>query len=218
MARALRAFQAGIYHLGSHGSDERYLFLSDGERKVFVEGLSQVFARFELGLVSYTLMGTQYHLLLRIPDARVSQAMQRLHTWYSRLHNKLNGRNAHLFLAHFFAREIESNEDLLWTARYVAWNPVAAGLVADPFAWPWSSAAATAGLAGPALALDLAPIRAALGDTPHWQQRYRKFIEQAPQEGGVIGERPLRSQSRRPDSNRGPLHYEFVRAVAARFG
>jgi putative transposase len=208
VARALRAFQDGIYHLGSHGSDERYLFLSDSEREVFLEGLGRVLRRFELGLVSYTLMGTHYHLLLQIPDARVSKAMQRLHTWYSRLHNKLNGRSAHLFLAHFFAREIESDEDLLWTARYVAWNPVAAGLVSDPFAWQWSSAAATAGLAKAALTLDLAPLRASLGETPNWQQRYRRFIEHAPEEGGAVAEPPRRSQSRRPDSNRGPLHYE----------
>lgn len=54
--------------------------------------------------------------------------MQLLHTWYARLHNKLHGRSAHLFRAHFFVREIESDEDLLSTCRYLAWNPVAAGL------------------------------------------------------------------------------------------
>jgi putative transposase len=208
VTRALRAFQAGIYHVGSHGSDERHLFLSDGEREIFLEGLGQVLERFELGLVSYTLMGTHYHLLLRIPDARVSKALQWLHTWYSRLHNKLNGHSAHLFLAHFFAREIESDEDLLWTARYIAWNPVAAGLAPDPFAWPCSSAAAVAGFAEPTLPLELAPLRAAFGETPNWQQRYRRFIEQAAEEDEVVGEGPQRSESRRPDSNRGPLHYE----------
>jgi putative transposase len=208
VARALRAFQAGIFHLGSHGSDERYLFLSDPEREIFLGGLGQVLERFELGLVSYTLMGNHYHLLLRITDGRVSKALQQLHTWYSRLHNKLHGRSAHLFLAHFFAREIESDEDLLWTARYIAWNPVDAGLAPDPLAWPWSSAAATAGLAEPALTLDLAPVRAAFGDAANWQQQYRAFIEQAVEEGEVMGKPQRRSQSRRPDSNRGPLHYE----------
>src|SRR5438034_4443718 len=104
MARAPRAFVAGIYHLGSHGSDERRLFLNDEERSLFLEGLARILARFELSLVSYTLLGNDYHLLVRIPDARVSKAMQQLHTWYSRLHNKRNGRSAHLFRAHFFAR------------------------------------------------------------------------------------------------------------------
>jgi putative transposase len=179
MPRAPRAFGPGLYHLGSHGSDERHLFLSDGEREVFLEGLAQVLERFELGLVSYTLMGTHYHLLLRIPDARVSKALQQLHTWYSRLHNSSNGRSAHLFRAHFFAREIESDDDLLGTARYIAWNPVAAGLAAHPFSWCWGSAAATAGLARPTLALELGPLRAAFGGGPRWRRRFRAFIEQA---------------------------------------
>jgi putative transposase len=206
MPRAPRAFAPGIYHLGSHGSDDRCLFLCDDEREVFLAGLGQVLERFELGLVAYTLMRNHYHLLLRIPDGRVSNALQQLHTWYSRLHNKLNGRSAHLFRAHFFARELESDDDLLWTARYVAWNPVAAGIAAHPFAWRWSSAAATGGLAKPALPLELEPLRAAFGAASSWRTRYRVFIGQGEQAELMDG--PQIPESRRPDSNRGPLHYE----------
>jgi putative transposase len=177
MPRQPRAFVAGIYHVGSHGSDERFLFLTDGERNVFLRRLASVVERFELGLVAYTLLGNHYHVLLRIPDARLSKAMQELHTWYSRLHNKLNGRSAHLFRAHFFAREIESDGDLLWTARYLAWNAVVAELAPDPFAWRWSSAAATAGLGPSQVPLELAPLRHALGAKPDWRRRYRDLIE-----------------------------------------
>lgn len=194
MPRPPRAFQAGLHHLGSHGSDERDLFLSDGERAVFLEGLGTVLDRFELGLVSYTLMGNHYHLLLQIPDDRVSKALQQLHTWYSRLHNKLHGRSAHLFRAHFFAREIESDDDLLNTCRYLAWNPVAAGLCASPFDWPWSSVAATAGLAKTRLRLELEPLRGAFGGGAGWQARYRAYITQPPKAEG-----PLSSRDQVPD-------------------
>jgi hypothetical protein len=54
---------------------------------------------------------------------------------------------------------------------------VAAGLCDDPFAWPWASTAASAGLAAPAIPLDHGPLRAALGDSPDWQCRYRAFVE-----------------------------------------
>ena len=197
MARAARAFQAGIYHLGSHGSDDRHLYLSDGDRKLFLAGLGEVVERFELGLVSYTLMGNHYHVLLRIADGRISQALQRLHSGYSRAHNKRAGRTAHLFRAHFFARELESDEDLLWTARYLAWNPVVAGLAPHPFAWRWSSAAASAGLARPALPLDVEPLESALGPGPDWRRRYRRFIELV--DSAQLDERSRR-EIRRPDS------------------
>jgi hypothetical protein len=52
----------------------------------------------------------------------------------------------------------------------------APGLASDPFAWRWSSAAASAGLQEPALSLDGSPLRAALGDSSDWPERYRAFI------------------------------------------
>lgn len=179
MARPPRDFHAGIYHVGSHGSDDRSLFLSDEERRLFLTKLGQLVDRFELGLVAYTLMGNHYHVLLRIADARVSRALQQLHTWYSRLHNQRRARGAHLFRAHAFAREIESDDDLLGTAHYLAWNPVVAGMAAHPFAWPWSSVAATAGVAPARPRLELDPLRRALGDTLDWRARYRAFIAAA---------------------------------------
>jgi putative transposase len=176
MPRAPRAFGPGLYHLAAHGSDERHLFLSDGERTTFLAGLGLVLERFELGLLAYTLMGNHYHLVLRIPDARVSKAMQHLHTRYSRLHNRLHRRSAHLFRAHFLARELESEADLLATCRYLAWNPTEAGLATDPFAWRWSSAPATGGLVPAALRLEHGSLQAAFAPEAGWQARYRAFI------------------------------------------
>jgi putative transposase len=176
MPRKSRAFVDGIYHVGSHGSDDRELFLTDGERGIFADGLSRVCERFELGVVAYTLMNNHYHTLLRIPDARVSRALQQLRTWYSRLHNKLNGRSGRLFRAHPFAREIESDGDLLSVVRYLAWNPVEAGLAADPLDWRWGSAAATAGLERPRIPLHLAPIHDALGGGTAWRQHYAEHV------------------------------------------
>jgi putative transposase len=177
MARPPRVFVEGLYHLAIHASDTRYLFLADDHRTTFLGRLTLTFERFELRLVAYTLMGTHYHLVLFTPDGRVSAAFQQLHSWYSFWHNRARGRTAHLFRSHFLAREITSDADLLTACRYLAYNPVEAGLAEDPFAWPWSSAAASAGLEEARAPLETGPLRAALGDSADWQQRYRAFIE-----------------------------------------
>jgi putative transposase len=177
MPRQPRAFFEGIYHLASHGSDTRHLFLVRDDRTTFLGRLALVIERFDLRLVAYALLGNHYHLVLATPGAQISRALQQLHGWYSRTHNRRHGRSAHLFRAHFFARELRSDADLLAACRYVAYNPVAAGLCSDPFSWPWSSTAASAGLVEPAIPLDPGPLRAALGDSNEWQRRYRRFIE-----------------------------------------
>jgi REP element-mobilizing transposase RayT len=174
--RRPRNLYAGIYHLAAHGSDERYLYVSDQDREDFLERLARIWEKFELALLSYVLLGSHYHALVRIPDARLSKALQRLHTDYSRWHNRRHGRSAHLFRAHAMTREIGSDAQLVAACRYLALNPVEAGLVTDPLDWPWSSARAHAGLERPRIPLAETDLRAALGDCADWRERYRAQI------------------------------------------
>jgi REP element-mobilizing transposase RayT len=88
MARAPRNLYGGIYHLAAHGSDSRYLFVTDRDREDFLERLAAVCQQFDLALLSYVLLGNHYHALVRIPDPRLSRALQRLHTEYSRWHKR----------------------------------------------------------------------------------------------------------------------------------
>jgi putative transposase len=178
MGRPLRNFEAGIYHIGSHGSDTRHLYLDDTDRIDFVERLGYTFWQRGVELLSYVLLGNHYHALVRIPDARLSEALQRLHTEYSRNHNRRHGRSAHLFRAHCFARRIDDDDHLLVAYRYLARNPVAAGLALDPLEWAWSSAAVHAGVRGATIPLEHMPLRNSLGDHPDWQEHYADLIRQ----------------------------------------
>jgi len=178
MARPLRNPNEGLYHVTARASDTRLLFDTDASRNKFLDRLAATFATLEIGLVTWTLMGTHYHLVTDSPGAALSSALQRLHSWYSRLHNKARGRSAHLFRAHFFSRQIDSDLDLLGVCRYVARNPVEASLV-RPLDWPWSSARTSAGLERPRIPLDEEPLRAALGGGQDWRARYRDYVERA---------------------------------------
>jgi putative transposase len=179
MGRRPRDLCDGIYHLAAHGSDSRYLFVTDRDREDFLERLAAVCQQFDLALLSYVLLGNHYHALVRIPDPRLSRALQRLHTEYSRWHNRRHGRSAHLFCAHALTREITSDRQLVAACRYLAVNPVEAGLVDDPLDWPWSSARAHAGLERPRIPLAESDLRAAFGGDGSWRERYRVQIQTA---------------------------------------
>jgi REP element-mobilizing transposase RayT len=175
--RPLRAFFDGVFHLAVHASDTRHLFITDEDRAGFLKLLSSAFARYELTPVSYTLMGNHYHLIVRTPDPRLSRAMQDLHTAYSRLHNRVHERSAHLFRAHFASREITSDEQLITTCRYVAQKPVKARLSGHALSWRWGSSRAHAGIEPPAIPLDETPLRGAFDDRPDWRESYRRIMD-----------------------------------------
>jgi hypothetical protein len=69
-------------------------------------------------------------------------------------------------------------EDLLWTARHLAWNPVATSLAGDPFASHWSSAGRSQASSAPRLRPELGELQTACGGGPDWRRRYRELIEQ----------------------------------------
>jgi hypothetical protein len=57
------------------------------------------------------------------------------------------GRTAHVFASRFGAVLQSTERQFLWTLRYVARNPVEAGICASPYDARWTSFAATAGVA-----------------------------------------------------------------------
>lgn len=198
MPRRPRNLYQGIYHLAARSSDTRHLFLGDQDREEFLERLAAISAYFELALLSYVLMGSHYHALVRIPDSRLSQALQQLHTEYSRSHNRRHGRSAHLFRAHAMTNPITNDRQLVAACRYLALNPLEAGIVTDPLAWQWSSARAHAGLERTRIPLAERDLRAAFGGGENWREQYRSTIEAA------ASETDSRAQPRTPSSSSDP--------------
>lgn len=179
MGRPLRLYAQGIYHVAAHGSDDRNLFLDDRDRRIFLNLLELTFIPLGLRVVSYVLMTNHHHLLVETPDDRIARGLQQLHGGFAGIHNSRHGRRAHLFRAHPTARRIEDDDDLIWTGRYIARNPVEAGMTSSPFDWLWGSGQAHAGLAFPQIPLHEAPLRAALGGGSDWRRRYLTYVSTA---------------------------------------
>jgi len=139
----------GIYHVFSRGSNRHALFLYDHDRLDLLEYTATVVERYELECLAFALMTNHCHYLFRTPDdptAVLSSALRDLNGTYARRFNRRHGREAHAFRNRFGAVLQESDEQLLWTARYIVRNPIEAGLCAHASEWPWTSYRATAGL------------------------------------------------------------------------
>lgn len=77
MARPLRIeFAGALYHITSRGDGREDIYLSDGDRALFLEVLSDVCERFNWVCHAYCLMSNHYHLLIETPDGNLSQGMR----------------------------------------------------------------------------------------------------------------------------------------------
>ena len=146
MARSLRINVAnGIYHLTARGNRRQLIFLGDDDRRRFLALLDQVAARLGWRCHAYCLMPNHYHLVIETAAPDLSVGMHRLNSGYAHWFNQRHDLDGHLFQSRFHSVLVESQWHLVELCRYVALNPVRAGLCAHPAAWSWSSYRAVLG-------------------------------------------------------------------------
>jgi putative transposase len=85
---------------------------------------------------------------------------------YACAFNQRHDMRGHVQAARYGSRRIDDDDELMHVFRYVARNPVEAGLCADPADWPWSSYAAAIGKAEPISFVDPSRIINCFGDAP----------------------------------------------------
>jgi putative transposase len=138
---------AGLFHVFTHcvwAAPAHYR--DDIDRLDFLRKLAHVTAKAQWKCVAFCLMTTHYHLIVDVADGVLPIAMHALNLSYVRNFNRRHGLRGHAQFRRYGSRRISDDADLFKTFRYVARNPVEAGLCATPAEWPWSSYAGTIGL------------------------------------------------------------------------
>jgi putative transposase len=211
VARPLRLLVAdGLYHVTTRGIARNAIFTGAGDRRLFIHVLEQAISRFDWRCLSYCLMENHFHLLLRTPEANLSRGMRHLNGGYAQAFNRRYERIGPLFSGRYGAKLIQQDRHVLEVFRYLALNPVTAGLCAAPSAWAWGAHGALAGerQASSWLAVDEARSWFTGPGSVDGIRAYRDFVESpsvlhAPTEGVVLGDAEFRREvlpDVRPDS------------------
>jgi REP-associated tyrosine transposase len=179
MPRPLRVQLAGgTYHITAQGCAERAIFLDRSDRTSFENILDDMVRRQQWCCQSICLMTTHFHLLVTTPEADLATGMQRLNGLYAQSFNRRQGTKGHLFSERYHAEFIQSDSHLLETCRYIALNPVRAGLCRRPADWVWSSYAEALGLRSPRRFIDSASLLRLFGENLELaRSRYQIFVE-----------------------------------------
>jgi putative transposase len=147
MARLARAVFPGLpHHVTQRGNGRAPTFFNDSDYSFYRDLLRDHCAAAGVEVWAWVLMPNHVHLILVPSDVDgLRRALSRVHRIYAgRIHARLE-RTGHFWQGRFGC--VAMDEPHLYAAfRYIALNPVRAGLVARASEWRWSSARAQLGL------------------------------------------------------------------------
>jgi REP element-mobilizing transposase RayT len=115
------------------------LFPHSAARRTYLALVGSAAQRYSWHVQAYCLMTTHYHLLVAIDEANLARGMQWLNGVYGAMLNAHEADHGHVFGARYGSSPVTTEPYLLEVVRYIALNPVRAGLCSDPADWLWSS-------------------------------------------------------------------------------
>ena len=164
MARLARVVVADVaHHVTQRGNRRQAVFFGDDDYRAYKRLLSEGCARAGVEVWAYCLMPNHVHLIVTPADEDGLRAtFAEAHRRYTGAINARFRWTGHLFQDRFGA-VVMDEPHLLAAARYIALNPVVAGLVSRAEDWPWSSTRAQLAGEDDELAT-VAPLRALIPD------------------------------------------------------
>jgi putative transposase len=190
MARAYRIDEPGLtFHVWANGVNSLAVFPDADDRDVAVQLLREEVEVSGWICLEYVVMTTHYHVLVRLRKPTLSSGFKRFNVRYAQYFNKKYARRGHVFDARFQSKIAASKFSQLETARYLARNPVKAGICAHPEEYQWSGYGAAIGRFRDNGIVDVRALLAMLDGT---RRAYRRYVEELDERRrwGQTGARP----------------------------
>jgi len=145
MPRIARVTSPGYpHHVTQRGNNREDVFFDDDDRGFYKATLKSYCESCRVDILSYCLMNNHIHLLAVPGEAdSLTRCVGRTNLLYTQYVNRKYRRSGRLWQNRFFS-VIVGDEMYLWSVmRYIELNPMKAGIVKEPLAYPWSSCRAT---------------------------------------------------------------------------
>jgi REP element-mobilizing transposase RayT len=134
MARPLREDpKDGWHHLWDRGIAKKPIFENRADIRRFMAALARAVRRGDIEVHSFVFVTTHFHLLVRSPKGRLSQALGRILWDFTRHYNRGRDRDGTVWRGRFCSKPVTSLRYRRALVRYIDQNPVKAGMSR----WPW---------------------------------------------------------------------------------
>ena len=133
MPRRPREDEAGAWHhVMNRAVAKRPLYEDRRDVRCFLACLALAVRASLLEVHAWCVMTTHFHLLVRSPDGRLSDAIRGIQREYSRAFNRRHRRDGPLARGRFKSKRVNTLEYRRTLVRYIDANPVLAGIVNVP--------------------------------------------------------------------------------------
>ena len=141
----------GTVHVVGRCNNREFCFTTADDFHLLLARLAEMGRLYGVTLYAYTLMANHIHLLLQAPAAELlARPLRWCFRETARDWQRAHGNRGHFWERRYWSCLVEDDTYALAALRYLDRNPVRAGIVKDPAAYPWSSCAAyTAGTPNP---------------------------------------------------------------------
>lgn len=169
----------GVYHVNTKAIDGVKAFPDFRHRQRFMDLFSEEMESSRWTCLGYAVVGTHYHVLIRIQELTLSSGFQRLNSRYARWFNSNHGRRGAFWQRRFHDTLVETDSHLLELQRYFAYNAPRANLVDAPEDWPYCNYGSLIGVHGPDPYVAEREVLALMAPDPrHARQLFREFVEE----------------------------------------
>lgn len=128
-----------LHHVTQRGSRRGQTFFSRRDVTRYLDLLREHCDQHRVELLQYCLMPNHVHLLLRPWTSEgISKALASTHRRYARRINRRFAWTGHFWQERFFSHACHGSK-VIAVARYIAHNPLRAGLVNEVGGWPHAS-------------------------------------------------------------------------------
>jgi len=148
MPRIARVTSPGYpHHITQRGNNREDVFFDDEDRSFYKSTLKSYCESCRVDILAYCLMSNHIHLLaVPLEESALACCVGRTNLLYTQYVNRKYRRSGRLWQNRFYSVIVDDDMYLWSVMRYIELNPVKAGIVKDPLAYPWSSCRATVGV------------------------------------------------------------------------
>lgn len=127
------------HHVLNRAIAKRTAFETRADYRYFLSLLARAVRRGKIEVHAWCLMATHFHLLVRSTDGRLSEAVQRIKSAYTRYFNRTRKRDGPLFRGRFRSEVADDVRYRSIVVSYLDANPLVARLVTSATDYPWGS-------------------------------------------------------------------------------